>query len=433
MVPVGSQHVAAGHDDADLRSANELIWEMKMDLAPVAEADGTTQRRRPRDTFLPFSPPSIGQAEIDEVVDTLRTDWITTGPKTKAFETQFGAYVGAPGETSLMLNSCTAGLHVALAVLGVGPGDEVLVPSLTFAATANVVEHLGGRPVLVDVLPDTLCLDPEAAERAVTPRTKAVIPVHYAGHPADLDAFDALAERHGLHLVEDAAHAAPTWYRDRMIGSRNNFAAFSFYATKNLTTAEGGALTGSPGLLEDARVMGLHGMSRDAWKRFDKGGSWQYDILVPGFKYNMTDIQAAIGQHQLRRLAGFHARRQQIVRRYNEAFLAMGALQVPVELQEAVSSWHLYVLRLRLDRLTIDRDAFIDALKERNIGTSVHYRPLHLMTYYREKYALNEGAFPVANDAYRRMVSIPLHPRLSDDDVEDVIGIVGELVETYSA
>lgn len=394
---------------------------------------GSGQVPRVRESFLPFSPPSIGQEEIDEVVDTLRSDWITTGPKTKAFERQFAEYVSAPGQTSLMLNSCTAGLHVALAVLGVGPGDEVLVPSLTFAATANVVEHLGGKPVLVDVLPESLCLDPEAAERAVTPRTKAIIPVHYAGHPADLDAFDALAERHGLHVVEDAAHAAPTWYRNRMVGSRDNFAAFSFYATKNLTTAEGGALTGSPDLLDEARVMGLHGMSRDAWKRFDKAGSWQYDILVPGFKYNMTDIQAAMGIHQLRRLAGFHARRQEIVGRYHEAFGQMDALEVPVELPEVVSSWHLYVLRLRLDSLRIDRDAFINLLKERNIGTSVHYRPLHLMTYYRDKYGLRDADFPVAGDAFQRMLSIPLHPRLSDTDVDDVIGIIGDLVTEHAA
>ena len=380
-----------------------------------------------RDTFLPFSPPSIGQEEIDEVTAALRSDWITTGPRTKEFERAFGAYVGAPGGTSLMLNSCTAGLHVALVALGVGPGDEVIVPTLTFAATANVVEHVGARPVLVDVRPDTLCIDPEAVAAAVTPRTKAVMPVHYAGQAADLDPIFALAERHGLHVVEDAAHAIPTTYRGRTVGSRGNFASFSFYATKNLTTAEGGALTGDPELLEKARVIGLHGMSADGWKRFDKSGSWEYDIEMPGFKYNMTDVQAAIGTHQLRKLAGFHARRREVVARYNEVFGANPGLQVPVERDGCRSAWHLYVLRLRPDVLGVSRNAFIDGLKALNIGTSVHYRPLHMMSFYANKYGYRPEDFPVAFDAYQRMVSLPLHPRLSDQDVQDVIDAVHEV------
>jgi len=374
----------------------------------------------PRDTFLPFSPPSIGPEEIDEVVAALRSDWITTGPRTKEFERAFGEYVGAPGGTSLMLNSCTAGLHVALVALGVGPGDEVIVPTLTFAATANVVEHVGARPVLVDVLPDTLCIDPAAVEAAVSPRTKAIIPVHYAGQAADLDPIFAVAEKHGLHVVEDAAHAVPTTYRGRMVGSRESFASFSFYATKNLTTAEGGALTGSPELLEKARVIGLHGMSADGWKRFDKSGSWQYDIVMPGFKYNMTDLQAALGLRQLEKLRGFHARRREVVRRYQEAFGDDERFQVPVEAPYGESAWHLYVLRL--NRLPgLERDAFVDELKRRNIGFSVHYRPLHMMSYYRDKYGYRPEDFPVAKDAFERMFSLPLHPRLTDEDVEDVI------------
>ena len=260
---------------------------------------------RTRTEYLPFSRPSIGEEEIAEVVDTLRSQWITTGPKTKAFEAQFGAYVGAPGGTSLMLNSCTSGLHLALAAHGIGPGDEVIVPTLTFAATANVVVHLGARPVLVDVLPDTLCIDPDAVERAITPATRVVMPVHYAGHPADLDAIDAIAERHGLQVVEDAAHSAPSSYRGTAIGARESLAAFSFYATKNLTTAEGGALTGATPLLERARQLSLHGMSKDAWKRFDRGGSWEYDVPLPGYKFNMTDIQASLGMHQLEKLRAF--------------------------------------------------------------------------------------------------------------------------------
>ena len=389
--------------------------------------------RAVRSEFLSFSPPAIGAEEIAEVVDTLRSDWITTGPKTQAFAQQFGGYVGAPGGTSLMLSSCTASLHVALAVLGIGPGDEVIVPTLTFAATANVVEHLGAKPVFVDVAADTLCLDPVRAEEAVTAATKAIVPVHYAGHPAQLDAIDELARRHGLHVVEDAAHAMPSWYRGAMIGGRQNFAAFSFYAAKNLTTAEGGALTAAPELLERARVLGLHGMSRDAWKRFDRSGSWAYDIVAAGYKYNMTDIQASLGKHQLIKLQGFHRRRQEIARRYTAAFAAVEALEPPSERADVVSSWHLYVLRLRPERLGIDRDAFIQELTARRIGTSVHYRPLHMMSFYADKYGLAPQAFPVAKDAFERMLSLPVHPRLTDADVDDVIASVLDVVAVHPA
>ncbi len=399
----------------------------------MSDASNASHARPPRATYLPFSPPSIGPEEIAEVADTLRSDWITTGPKTKAFEQRFGAYVGAPGGTALMLNSCTAGLHLALATLGIGPGDEVIVPTLTFAATANVVEHVGARPVMADVSPDTLCLDPASAAAVVTSATKAIMPVHYAGHPADLGAVDRLAEQHGLHVIEDAAHALPTRYAGALVGGRSNFAAFSFYATKNLTTAEGGALTGAPELLERSRVLGLHGMSRDAWKRFDRHGSWEYDVIAPGFKYNMTDIQASLGMHQLQRLEGFHERRRAVARRYTAAFAAVDALEPPTERAGASSSWHLYVLRLRPERLRMARNAFIEAMAERNIGTSVHYRPVHMMSYYAEKYGLAPDAYPVAKDAFERMVSLPLHPRLSDDDVDDVIGTVLDLVATHAA
>ena len=383
----------------------------------------------PRDTFLPYSPPLIGDEEIAEVIDTLKSDWITTGPKTKAFEKQFGEYVGAPDGTSVMLNSCTAGLHVALVSLGIGPGDEVIVPTLTFAATANVVEHVGAKPVLVDVLPDTLCIDPEAFKQAITPNTRAVIPVHYAGHPAELDEIFAIANEANVEVIEDAAHAIPTHYKGVMVGSRDNFASFSFYATKNLTTAEGGALTGHPELLSTARVIGLHGMSADGWKRFDKTGSWQYDIVLPGFKYNMTDLQAALGKHQLQRLEGFHKRRQEVVAAYYEAFKDNDVLELPTEKPYVVSSWHLYVLRIRPEKLTIDRNQFIRELTARNIGTSVHYTPLHMMSFYRDKYGYNETDFPVAHDAFNRMMSLPLNPRLTQKDIQDVVDAINEIID----
>lgn len=382
-----------------------------------------------RPEFLPFSPPSLGEEERAEVMDTLHSDWITTGPKTKAFEAKLAAYLGAPGIVAL--NSCTAGLHVGLVALGIGHGDEVIVPAMTFCATANVVEHVGARPVLVDVCPDTLNLDPGAVARAITPRTRAIIPVHYAGHPVDLDAIFDLAKQHGLVVMEDAAHALPAKYRGVLVGSRSDLAAFSFYATKNLTTIEGGCLTGDPELIEKARIIGHHGMNRDAWKRFDKSGSWYYEVVLPGFKYNMTDVQAAIGLHQLDRLEGFQCRRREVVTAYGNGLGHLPAIQLPVERPEVESSWHLYVIRLNLDLLSIDRNTFIEELKARNIGTSVHYLPVHMHPFYRDKYGYKPEDCPVAADAFTRMLTLPLHPGLSEEDVQDVITAVREIVSTF--
>jgi dTDP-4-amino-4,6-dideoxygalactose transaminase len=382
-----------------------------------------------RTHFLPFSPPAIGEEEIAEVVDTLRSQWITTGPKTRRFEVEFAATVGAPG--ALALNSCTAGLHTALATLGIGPGDEVITTPITFAASVNVIEHVRARPVLVDVEPDTLNIDPAAVAGAITPRTRAILPVHFAGHPADLDALFALADRHQLALVEDAAHALPAAYRGRPIGAGRNPAAFSFYATKNLTTAEGGMLTGDEDFLERARVFSLHGMSRDAWKRYDRGGSWRYDILLPGFKYNMTDIQASLGLAQLKKLGAFDARRREIVAQYQEAFGADDALQCPVERSEVSHAWHLYALRIRPEVLRIGRDRFLEELTRRNIGTSVHFIPIHTHPYYRDTYGYVAEDLPVAFQAFERLFSLPLHPRLSDADVGDVIEAVLDVANTF--
>jgi len=390
---------------------------------------GDAAVRAGRASFLPFAPPVIGEEEIQEVVDTLRSPWITTGPKTRRFEEEFAAFVGAPG--ALALNSCTAAMHVALACLDVGRGDEVITTPLTFTATVNVIEHVGARPVLVDVCPDTLTIDPDAAARAVTPHTRALLPVHYAGHAAALDALRALAERHGLFLLEDAAHALPAAWRGRPIGAGPNPAAFSFYATKNLTTAEGGMLTGDPDFLEAARVLSLHGMSRDAWKRYDKGGSWRYEVLAPGFKYNMTDVQASIGLWQLRKQPTFQRRRAQIAESYTRAFATSDALEPPACRPGVTHAWHLYVLRLRLEALRIGRDAFIAELTARNIGTSVHFIPVHLHPYYRRKYGYAPGDYPVALAAFERMLSLPIHPGLTDQDVADVIEAVLDVVHAY--
>jgi dTDP-4-amino-4,6-dideoxygalactose transaminase len=389
----------------------------------------TIARAARRRDFLPFNPPLVEEDEIREVVDTLRSPWITTGPKTRRFEEEFTAYVRAPG--ALAVNSCTAAMHVALACLELGPGDEVITTPMTFTATANVIEHVGARPVLVDVEPDTLNIDPAKVEAAITPRTRALLPVHYAGHPAERDALAELACAHGLALIEDAAHALPAGFRGQPIGSGPNPVAFSFYATKNLTTAEGGMLTAAPKFLERARILALHGMSRDAWKRYDQGGSWRYEVVAPGFKYNLTDVASAIGLWQLRKQERFHRRRLEIVEAYSRAFGAEAALEPPVQRAHVEHAWHLYVLRLRPQALRIGRDQFIDELTKRNIGTSVHFIPIHLHPYYSKKYGYHAGDFPVAFSHFERLLSLPLHPGLTDQDVTDVIEAVLDVVQTY--
>jgi dTDP-4-amino-4,6-dideoxygalactose transaminase len=383
-----------------------------------------------RTDFLLFSPPTIGQEEIDEVVDTLRSGWLTTGPKTQRFEREFARAVGAPA--ALALNSCTAGLHTALAALGIGPGVEVITSALTFVSTVNVIEHVGAQPRLVDIEPDTLNLSPDAVEAALTPRTAAIIAVHFGGHPAELDRLRELAAARGLALIEDAAHALPATYRGVPIGAGDNPVAFSFYATKNLTTGEGGMLTGAPDLIERARVLSLHGMSRDAWHRYERSGSWFYEVVAAGFKYNMSDLQAGIGLAQLRRLAAFQERRRAVVASYQAAFKDEAALERPIERPHVEHAWHLYVLRLELEQLRIDRDRFIAELALRNIGTSVHFIPIHLHPYYRDRYGWTPNAFPEAHRQFRRIISLPLHPGLMASDVDDVIAAVSDVARRYA-
>jgi dTDP-4-amino-4,6-dideoxygalactose transaminase len=396
-----------------------------------------------RSASLPFSKPSVGEREITEVVDSLRSGWITTGPKVKRFEQEFAQAVGAPA--ALALSSCTAALHVALKTLGIGHGDSVIASPMTFCSGVNVIEHVGARPVFVDVQPDTLNIDPEklrqTAKKLVQESNgvhlKAVMPVHLYGHPCEVDALLDIARQYQLAVIEDAAHALPASYKGRMIGSPAVWpgvpalTCFSFYATKNLTTAEGGMLTGQPELVEEARVWGLHGMSRDAWKRYSSEGSWYYEVMCPGFKYNMTDIQAAIGIHQLRMLSAFQVRRREIVRRYNVAFAGCAELQIPAESCDVENAWHLYVLRLNTDRLDISRDRFIEELRARNISTSVHFIPMHLHPYYRDKYGYKPEQYPVAYHEYQRIVSLPLYPGMADQDVEDVIEAVRNVAKQF--
>ncbi len=386
--------------------------------------------------FLPFALPEIGEEEIAEVVDTLRSGWVTTGPKARRFELAFAEYLGQNAEDSqtecIAVNSATAGLHLALEALGIGPGDEVITTTHTFTATAEVVRYLGADVVLVDIDPATLNIDPRLVEAAITPRTRCIIPVHYAGLAVDMIAILDIARKHGLHVVEDAAHALPSTLEKELIGTMGSDATvFSFYANKTMTTGEGGMLvTRHAELARRARIMRLHGIDRNAFDRFTATvPSWYYEVVAPGFKYNLTDIAAALGLQQLKRLPALQLRREQIAAAYHEAFADLPLILPPQAPEGDLHSWHLYVLRLA-DKAGIARDAFIEQMYARGIGCSVHYIPLHLQPYWRECYGLSPEQFPHSQKAFERMVSIPLYTRMSDADVQRVIAAVrGILVQ----
>ncbi len=385
----------------------------------------------PAKPFLPFALPEIGDEEIAEVADTLRSGWITTGPKAKRFEADFAAFLGDEGLQCIAVNSATAGLHLALEALGIGPGDEVITTTHTFTATAEVVRYLGADVRLVDIEPATLCISPAQVEAAITPRTKALLPVHYAGLAADMPALLDIARRHGLKVVEDAAHALPSTAGGRLVGTlASDATVFSFYANKTMTTGEGGMLvTRDAALAARARVMRLHGMSRDAFDRFTaKVPSWYYEIVAPGFKYNLTDIAAALGLHQLKRARGFQQRRAQIAARYDEAFAGLPLVTPPLPAAGDLHAWHLYALRLG-DGAGIARERFIESLFEQGIGCSVHYIPLHLHPYWRDRYGLQPAQFPHSQHAYERLVSLPIYTRMSDADVERVIAAVRQALQ----
>ncbi|MGN6830453.1 DegT/DnrJ/EryC1/StrS family aminotransferase [Paucibacter sp. M5-1] len=380
--------------------------------------------------FLPFALPEIGEDEIAEVVDTLRSGWVTTGPKARRFEQAFAEFLGEPQIECIAVNSATAGLHLALEALGIGPGDEVITTTHTFTATAEVVRYLGADVVLVDIDPKTLNIDPKLVEAAITPKTRCIIPVHYAGLAVDMIAILDIARKHGLRVVEDAAHALPTTLEKELIGTMGSDATvFSFYANKTMTTGEGGMLvTRNAELAKRARVMRLHGMNRDAFDRFTaKVPSWYYEIIAPGFKYNLTDIAAALGLHQLKRIPTFQARRELIAQAYNDAFADLPLILPPQPVEGDTHSWHLYVLRLS-EELEMERDVFIERLYAAGIGCSVHYIPLHLHPYWRDRYGLRPEQFPHSQKAFERMVSIPLYTAMTDADVQRVIRTVREIV-----
>jgi perosamine synthetase len=380
--------------------------------------------------FLPFHIPDIADDEIQSVVETLRSGWLTTGPRVKQFEEEFGKFVGA--SHAIAVNSGTAALHLALDAVGVTRGDEVLVPTMTFAATAEVVLYLQARPVLVDCQPDTCNIDPDQIDRKITARTKAIIPVHFAGQPCDMGQIMDIARGYRLKVIEDAAHALPASYRGQPIGGIGDITCFSFYATKPITTGEGGMSTTEHQEYADRmRIMSLHGISQDAWKRYTAEGSWYYEILYPGYKYNLTDIAAAIGLEQLKKCDGFWEARQRIAAMYDAGFADLPEICTPTRRPEVQHAWHLYVIQLDLARLRIGRNAFTEALHRANIGISVHFIPLHLHPYYRETFGYAPGDFPHASAVYDRIISLPIYSRMTDANVQHVISAVRTIVQQH--
>ncbi|MCI0416469.1 DegT/DnrJ/EryC1/StrS aminotransferase family protein [bacterium] len=421
-----------------------------------------------RGTFLPFALPDLGPKELQQVREVLESGWLTTGPKTRQLEKEFAQYLGIPH--AVAVSSCTAGLHLALEAVGVGAGDFVLTTPYTFAASAEVVRYFDAVPVFVDVRPDTLNLDPQklvetiedlqqsidgrtpkldsvrkafSATRSRTGVIQAVIPVHFAGHPFDVDSIYAAASHSGFAYIEDAAHALPSRYRGHLIGSPMEGSAkvlscFSFYATKSMTTGEGGMITTQDEhLAERCRMMSLHGISKDAWKRYTAEGSWYYEVMAAGYKYNLPDLAAALGLAQLSRLEEMWERRKQIASAYMKAFSSFEELELPSLLEDCEHAWHLFPLRFHTEFFENDespgwfRNRFIEEMKERNIGTSVHFIPLHLHPYYREIYGYEVNDFPVAYAQSQRVVSLPIYSRMTEDDVQDVIDAVGQIVQQY--
>lgn len=384
--------------------------------------------------FVPFAAPAVGDEEIAAVVEVMRSGWLTSGPKAREFEKCFAEFTG--GAEAIAVNSATAGLHLGLEALGVGPGDRVLTTPFTFTATAEVIRYLGADPVFVDIDPGTLNIDPAAiaAELDKGPPVKALIPVHYGGQACAMNDILALARSHGCKVMSDAAHAFPASYEGRPVGALgDDITVFSFYANKTITTGEGGMIvTRDAVMAARMRTMRLHGINRDVFERFrSKAPSWYYEVVAPGFKYNLPDLAAAIGVEQFRKAEALRAARERIARRYDQALKGL-PLRLPVVARpEDTHAWHLYVIQLELDRLTLTRDQFIEELSARGVGTSVHYIPLHLQPYWRERYGLRPEQFPVASDAYSRVVSLPIYPTLSDQSLDHVIATVSEVLKSH--
>jgi dTDP-4-amino-4,6-dideoxygalactose transaminase len=379
--------------------------------------------------FIVFGAPDIQQAEIAEVVDSLDAGWLGTGPKVRQFEHDFATYKGVDANCAAALNSCTAALHVAMLAAGLQPGDEVITTAMTFCATANAAIHAGATPVPADIEPDTLNIDPQQIERKITSRTRAIVPVHFAGRPCDMQAITAIASKHNLQIIEDCAHAIETEYRGQKAGTFGEFGCFSFYATKNVATGEGGmVIANSPEAIDRIKILSLHGMSRDAWHRFSDAGYKHYQVVEAGFKYNMMDLQAAIGIHQLARVEQSWLRRQEIWTRYQQAFRDL-PIGIPAEpAADTRHAYHLYTIMVEPDRCGIERDAFIDKMTKANIGVGVHYLSLAQHPYYVDRFGWDVADFPVANRFGLATVSLPISPKLSDAEVDYIIEIVTNII-----
>ena len=376
-----------------------------------------------RDEFLVYGNPAIEEAEIAEVVDSLRSGWIGTGPKVALFEQEFKNYVGA--EYAVAVSSCTAALHLSMIVSGIGQGDEVITTPMTFCATANAILHTGAEPVFVDIDPKTMNIDPELVEKAITKRTKAILPVHFAGRPCEMKSLMRIAKDYGLHLIEDCAHAIETSCEMGKVGSIGDLSCFSFYVTKNVVTAEGGMITTNrKDWADKLKIYALHGMSRDAWKRYSDDGFRHYEVLVPGFKYNMTDIKASLGIHQLRRVNKTLSRRNEIWERYNNEFDELEVVTPTNPPSDVVHAHHLYTILVDEDFLGCNRNTFQERMQRSNIGTGIHYMALHLQPFYQKTFNLQKGDFPAAEYISDRTLSLPLGPKMTDHDVSDVIRAV---------
>lgn len=384
-----------------------------------------------REKFIPYNLPDLTDAEVQAVSETVKSLWVAKGPRTVKFEEEFAKHVGA--KHAVAMNSCTAALHVALLSAGIGPGDEVITTPMTFASTASTIIHCGATPVFADIDYRTGCIDPDEIEEKITPKTKAVVPVHYSGQVCDLDRIYEIADKHGLFVSEDAAHALESRYHGRLIGNHlKGAASYSFYATKNLTTGEGGMLvTDDDEIDAKARIWAGQGMSRNAWNRYAKGGAWRYDICEPGFKYNMFDIQAALGLVQLSRLDSMQERRLKIAEKFQREFAKIDAVEPPFVPDFCTHSWHLYVLRIVPELLTIGRDRFIEELNARNVGTSVHFIPVTDMSAYTKRFGFQKGDFPNTEKHFERIISLPLYPTLTDEESDYIVAAVRDIVEKF--
>ncbi len=396
----------------------------------VAEKPAIAGGKPVRETFLQYCRPSISEEEIDEVSEVIRSGWLTSGPKVVEFERQFKNYIGC--NEAVAVNSCTAGLHLSLLALNIGKGDEVITSPLTFASTANVIVNVGASPIFADIEKETLNIDPDKILESVSDKTKAIMPVHYAGNPCDMKRIMRIADERGIEIFEDAAHAVGAKYARKRIGTIGTTTSFSFYATKNMTTGEGGMVTADRGDIADKiRMLRLHGMDRDAWKRYDKGESWYYEVKYAGQKYNMTDVQAALGLVQLRKLEGFNAKRREMAQYLNNKLKRISEVEIPRSTKDAELVWHLYPILIDVENLTINRDEFVKAMLSENVGVSVHFIPVYRHPFYRKTYNFKREDFPVTEWAYERLVSLPLYPTLKKDDLDDVAISVQKILEYY--